>query len=203
MKLLNLGCGATRPGDPWTNLDNLSTQLHIGTPERAKLDSELNYIDSDITRDLPLAGESFDGCLLSHVLEHFCASEGLRILQEVHRVLKPGGIVLVSVPDASYFRKVYPEDRKENWQRLFGVTDPNNTIPTWFEAALWFDQHKAIFTEDVLWAYLTRAGFPNMQRVNPNWIKAGPGPGEIGTPMSVMCEQLNRLEFSVVLSATK
>jgi hypothetical protein len=82
-------------------------------------------------------------------------------MKEVLRVLNPGGVILVSVPDATYFRSVHDEDRNENWPRLFEVTDPPNPIPTWFEAALWFDQHAQIFTEDSMWAHFVRAGFPS------------------------------------------
>lgn len=162
MKLLNLGCGDQRPqGLDWINLDDLHAQFQLGTPERLQMDSEPNYINHKVTPGVPLPFEDneLDGILASHFFEHWDAQEGLKIMQDCHRILKPGGVLLVSVPDASYFRRVYPEDRNENWPRLFEVTDPANTIPTWFEAALWFDQHKAILTEDSLWSYLTRAGF--------------------------------------------
>jgi predicted SAM-dependent methyltransferase len=151
MKLLNLGCGGVRPGEPWVNVDNLiGGMADPGEP---------NFVIHDIALPLPFADASFDGCLLSHILEHFDAQEGLRLMKEAYRVLAPGGVVLVSVPDASYFRKVYPEDRNENWPRLFDADDPPNPIPTFFEAALWFNEHKAILTEDSLWAYFTMAGF--------------------------------------------
>lgn len=195
MKLLNLGCGSTRPGSPWVNVDSLRAIHTEGTPERLKIDSEHNYVEADLRGRLPFDDMSADGCLLSHVLEHFDAPEGLRLLQECYRVLKPGGVVLVSVPDASYFRRVFPEDRNENWPRLFDQTDPNNTIPTFFEAALWFNEHKAILTEDAVWCYLTRAGFPMISIVGPS-----PNPGPVYTALQ---EHLNRRIFSIELVAKK
>lgn len=161
MKLLNLGCGYPRiEGEEWLNLDNLLSQLTDGTPEKDNLLKETNYVEHDILAGpLPFGADEFDGVLASHVFEHFDCQQSVAIMRDCRRILKPGGVLLVSVPNASYFRKVYPEDNVRNWPRLFGQTDPENPIPTFFEAALWFDQHKAILTEDALWAYFVRARF--------------------------------------------
>ncbi|MGH9142270.1 MAG: class I SAM-dependent methyltransferase, partial [Vicinamibacterales bacterium] len=47
--------------------------------------------------DLPFAGQSFEAVLLVAVLEH--TSEPWRLLAEAHRVLKPGGKIVVVVPN--------------------------------------------------------------------------------------------------------
>lgn len=183
----------------WFNVDDLHAQFGPDAPERAQIDAERNYINHDITKTLPFAADEFDGVLLSHVIEHFDAQTGLAVLREARRVLKPGGCVVASVPDASYFRKVYNRDKVENWPELFGVTDPANPIPTFFEAALWFDQHKTILTEDALWAYLTRAGFVDIRGCDLYYYAAPPSPGAIDH----LIEQLNRLPFSLIMTATK
>jgi SAM-dependent methyltransferase len=51
---------------------------------------------------LPFPAESFDGVLLCHVLEHLEAPEAA--LDEVRRVLKPGGILSIRVPTATGFK---------------------------------------------------------------------------------------------------
>jgi hypothetical protein len=89
-KLLNLGCGETRPGPPWLNLD---------------LDPSLVEWPNGLVHDLricpwPVECEGADGALFSHVLEHFDLQEGLAILRECHRVLVPGGAVRIAVPCA-------------------------------------------------------------------------------------------------------
>jgi predicted SAM-dependent methyltransferase len=43
----------------------------------------------------------------SHVLEHFEFSDLKRLLKDVHRILKPGGNFLISVPDASIYIDSY------------------------------------------------------------------------------------------------
>jgi glycosyltransferase involved in cell wall biosynthesis/ubiquinone/menaquinone biosynthesis C-methylase UbiE len=49
---------------------------------------------------LPFPDESFDKVLMSEVLEHI--DDDRRALQEIYRVLKPGGVLALSVPHARY-----------------------------------------------------------------------------------------------------
>lgn len=197
MKILNLGCGGERPksesGVEWTNMDNLHELFPPGTPQRMDLDGEPNYVNADISKGIPLFSDTVDGVLLSHVLEHFDAQDGLLLLKECRRVLRPGGYLLVSVPDASYFKRVYPEDCNENWPRLYDVTDVENPIPTFFEAALWFDQHKAVLTRDSLWCYLTMAGF----EIEDNDTI------ELNGVLDEMYPVLNRGKFSLIMRGKK
>lgn len=192
MRFLNLGCGYPRiSGSEWVNLDNLHAHLKPGTPERTNLDAEPNYVNFDLlSGPLPFADGHFDGVLASHVFEHFDAQSAVKLMRDCRRVLANGGQLLASVPDAAYFRKVYPQDRNENWPELFGVTDYANPIPTFFEAALWFNEHMALFTEDVLWCYLTRAGF------KPHRLYEFP-------PRQEMYERLNRRQFSLEMVGIK
>jgi SAM-dependent methyltransferase len=57
--------------------------------------SKEKFIDADI-KDLPFEDNSFDTVLLTQVLEHI--DEPLVALQEVKRVVKKDGIVILSVP---------------------------------------------------------------------------------------------------------
>lgn len=190
MRLLNLGCGGDRLPDPWVNFDTLHTLFLSGSPERAQLDAVPNYVDGNLLDPLPFDDNTFDGVLLSHVLEHFNCQDAVKILEECKRILHHGGVVVASVPDASYFRRVYPIDRNANWPQLFGVTDPKNPIPTFFEAALWFNEHFAILTQDALWAYFVRAGLEPRETLDTEVTQA-------------IIPHLNRLEFSLVMKATR
>ena len=56
-------------------------------------------LSGDIHR-LPLSDESFDKVLMTEVLEHL--GDDRRALREIYRILKPGGILSLSVPHANY-----------------------------------------------------------------------------------------------------
>lgn len=203
MRLLNLGCGADRFGDPWTNLDDLHSQLPEGTPERAQLDAEPNYVNHDIASGpLPFNAQTFDGILASHVVEHFDCQAAARLMQNCLHILKPGGVLLVSVPDASYFRNVYHHDTKAACMELFGEglneDDPSRTF---FDAALWFNQHYGILTEDALWCYFVRAGFKplNIYRVSSTM----PPTTEPMDGLGIMQAALNRPKFSLAMAGVR
>jgi len=79
---LNIGCGSdVRVG--WTNLDRV--QL-VGVDVVADIDTE----------PLPFDDGSFDFVLAKDVLEH--CSHPLQVIEEIHRVLTPGGVLHLQVP---------------------------------------------------------------------------------------------------------
>ena len=91
---LNLGCG-TRFHSAWTNIDFIGA-----TPE---------VISHNLRNGLPYADDAAEVVYHSHVLEHFSRDDGRAFLRECRRVLKPGGIIRVVVPDlesvvATYLR---------------------------------------------------------------------------------------------------
>ena len=92
MRLLNLGCGQ-RFHSQWTNLD-----IHPADPcVRAW----------DLQKDLPFPDASFDVVYHSHVLEHFSRQDGSRFLERCRKVLRPGGIIRVAVPDLERIVEFY------------------------------------------------------------------------------------------------
>lgn len=211
MKLGNLACGAVRPqGEEWWNVDTLRSVLAPGTPERQQLDSEPRYIEANLeTEGVPFDDGSMDSLLLSHALEHFDCQAGVRIMADCHRALKPGGVLLVSVPDASYFRAMHVYDRVENAKKLFGeeihLPDGETTFTGY---ALWNKFHRAILCEDSLWHYFKRAGFARCrtvycERVGEEVRFMGYSEFAENLPMKEMIKHLNRLPFSLVMAAQK
>ena len=57
----------------------------------------LRYLD--VTRPLPYPDASFEAAFGSHVLEHLTPAEGEAMLAELRRVLQPGGVLRLAVPD--------------------------------------------------------------------------------------------------------
>lgn len=90
---VNIGAGNfTLPG--WTILD-------YDTPGY-NYPSNLNFLQYDISsrEALPFDDEAVDGAYCSHVLEHFSDDTIDFLLSEIERILVPGGICRVVVPDA-------------------------------------------------------------------------------------------------------
>lgn len=92
MKMVNLGCG-DRFNDSWENYDFYSEK------------KEVKFID--LRKSLPFKNESIDCIYNSHVLEHFEKYKAKYFLQEIYRVLKPGGIIRVVVPDLEKICREY------------------------------------------------------------------------------------------------
>lgn len=90
--LLNVGCGAVAH-PAWLNLD-LAPQHPLA-------------VACDLRAGLPVGSASCDATYSSHVLEHLCAAQAVPFLDEQYRVLKPGGIMRVVVPDLEQLCRLY------------------------------------------------------------------------------------------------
>ncbi|GAB6043673.1 class I SAM-dependent methyltransferase [Endothiovibrio diazotrophicus] len=72
----------------------------LGDGRRARLAAIPDQVVChDLLRGIPLADGSADAVYHSHLVEHLERWEARRLLVEVHRVLKPGGIQRIAVPD--------------------------------------------------------------------------------------------------------
>lgn len=206
MKLLNLCCGAVRPqSEEWTNLDLLLPVLGRHSEEWKNLQQEKNYIEHDVTSGpLPFPDETFDGILASHCVEHWDCQEAARIMGECRRVLKAGGVLLVSVPDASYFRRVHDQDTVESAVALFGepIHLPDGET-TFHGYGLWNRYHKAILTEDALWSYFVRSGFGKVDALRFHQGMMTYPALCTGSPLDQMASILNRIPFSLVMAGVK
>lgn len=203
MRLLNLGAGSVRPATPWLNVDGLVAQLTEradGGPALAGLLAEPNYLDYDLAQTpWPWPDASIDGILASHFFEHFDTQDALRMMKECRRVLVPGGVLRVSVPDAAYFRQVHADDCRENWMQLFGEGNDVSANETYMAVALFYVQHLQTYTEDALWCQLAEAGFTDVaiRRVGATETAAGTEAARMTAALD------NRVRFSLFMEAVK
>jgi len=89
---LNLGCGATFHKD-WTNIDFVSVSDEVKA--------------HNLFYGIPSKDLSFDVVYHSHVLEHFPKSKAAGFIEECYRVLKPGGIIRIAIPDLERIIRTY------------------------------------------------------------------------------------------------
>ncbi len=90
--LLNLGCGRRRHPD-WINADLVPDGDDV--------------VAVDVRRPLPFAAGVFQAVYASHVLEHLTPGEASALVREVRRVLAPGGVVRIVVPDLEGIARAY------------------------------------------------------------------------------------------------
>ena len=103
-KGLNIGSGCTFEYKNFIRLDVDQSEEKYGVRSKRKLD-----INHDLSSPLPLPIEdsSFDCIYTSHTLEHLTLSQVTHVLNQAHRVLKPGGVLRIIVPDFSLYHKNY------------------------------------------------------------------------------------------------
>lgn len=97
---------------------------------------------------------SVDEVRASHLLEHFPHGQVAGVVKEWARVLKPGGVLKIAVPDFDWIVKEYSNghrhDRMLEGYLFGGQVDAN-------------DHHKAFFNEDKLRKLMEDAGLVNIE----------------------------------------
>jgi glycosyltransferase involved in cell wall biosynthesis len=91
-KLINLGCGS-RFHSAWENFDFASNNPAVKV--------------ANLRKGIPLANDYADAIYQSHVLEHFPKAEAPQFIAECFRVLRPGGVLRVAIPDLEPIAKLY------------------------------------------------------------------------------------------------
>ena len=95
LKYLHIGCGDNVLPKPFINIDS------------RKKKGVLNLK----AYPLKFKDNSFDLVYASHILEHFNKVKVLKVLKEWVRVLKPGGVLRISVPSFDNLSLIYNIDK--------------------------------------------------------------------------------------------
>jgi predicted SAM-dependent methyltransferase len=137
---LHLGCGKRNLGKDWLHID-LQNFDHI------------DYI-CDISKLDIFLNDSVEGVYVCHVLEHFPRSQLETVLSEWYRVLKPNGILRISVPDFEQVCKLYNRGLEIN--NFYGLVSGGQRNQ--------YDIHYHIFDEKSLSKKLYEIGFTKVDR---------------------------------------
>jgi len=156
--VLDLGCG--RGEVAWRcaqlqaeahGLDYSRAALEISAELRAQAQRAgmVMHLEQAVAYQLPFAAQSFDSVLMLDIVEHLYSPELLSTFVEVHRILKPGGkLIIHTMPNADYYRWGYPlyrftlgwlgrnlpRDPRQRWYR--GETHVNVQSPVSLRQAL-------------------------------------------------------------------
>jgi SAM-dependent methyltransferase len=111
---LNLGCGSKTSADPevvnvdWSIYLRLKRSPVLHALARHALDDarskklaalDVNILVHDLSKGIPAEDASVDVVYHSHLLEHLDRSAAQTFMLETYRVLKPGGVHRIVVPD--------------------------------------------------------------------------------------------------------
>lgn len=171
---VNLGCGlAVTSG--WWNVDASLNALVAGWPsflhrimyrvsganryytedQYCTLLRSNRFVHHDLGHSIPFQNGSVDYVYTSHFLEHLFEHQGVQLLKEACRVLKPGGTIRVCVPDLAYAVDLYQKGEKERMLRdYFFVEDMGSFLA----------RHKYMYDFELLSKALLAAGFHDVTR---------------------------------------
>lgn len=159
VRRLNIGAGPA-PLAGWLNTD------------LAPAASGVAFLDA--TKPFPFADATFDYVFSEHMIEHLPWQDGLFVLRESWRVLKPGGTVRIATPDLEVFLRLRGQEADERARHYVRwVTDRymshlpayngtfviNNIFREW--------GHQFLFDGETLAIALAVAGFVRSRRAEP------------------------------------
>lgn len=229
---INIGSG-NQFIDGWISIDNLWNikisrypllkfifyKLNIISKKTYNTQWDKRTVKHDIRKRLPFTENAVDYAYSSHVTEHFTQDDALIICQNVHKVLKAGGIFRLVVPDElKFFVSKYIESDVDYYsskaepvanQFLYAIKsstegktnskfldrkskDPKNP-PSFIELLFMGPSHKWLYDSNSLKHLLVSAGF-NPNKIHEFEYRNG------------KCPDLNKLENrkdSIFLEATK
>jgi SAM-dependent methyltransferase len=202
---LHLGCGTTTPSG-WVNVDgSLGARLAklpglrplLRAIGAFRMDWSPSIRIHDLRRPFPWRSGSADAIYSSHTLEHLTREQGRRFLRECHRVLRPGGVIRLAVPDVRLILKAYEKGvfpAVELLERLGASSECTEDGVLKRLLAPWVRYpHRCMYDGDSLLEALAEAGLPG--RLHPAFVSQLPDVADVEIP--------SRMRGSVIAEAVR
>lgn len=147
IRRLHWGCGPITPVG-WLNSD---IAAHPGVD-----------LVADIRHGLPLDDNSFDYIVAIHVLPELPYNELDSSLAELRRVLKPGGVLRLSLPDMDLAMRAYQTGDVDYF--LVDDTVVRSLAGKMIVQLTWYGRSRCMFTWEFAEELLARNGFRDIRR---------------------------------------
>ncbi len=117
----------------------------------------------DLRRGLPTSLLNLDYAYSEHFIEHITKKDAARLLADVHRALRPGGVLRLSTPDLEELVNVYLNGPLDEWEDVSWVSASrrallNEGMRSW--------GHLYLYDFEELASLLAEVGFDSIERVN-------------------------------------
>ena len=146
MRRLNWGCG-TEPEPGWLNSD---------IKEGPGID-----ISADIRDGLPIADASIDYAVSIHALPELPYPDHVPALRELCRVLKPGGVLRLGLPDVERAMRAYLDG--DSGYFVVPDDDVRSLGGKLVVQLTWYGYSRSMYTFDFVEELLYRAGFQRVR----------------------------------------
>lgn len=147
---LQLGCGRNLL-DGWINTDSAPSV-------------SADYLDC--ARPLPFGADVFEAVFCEHTIEHIPHDEANRLIKEVFRILRPGGVFRVVTPSLETFCRMVLEPNAPEAQTYLAwfktyVRNPDADMVDAINLCFYGHGHRHIYSAGELDSMLRGAGFQN------------------------------------------
>ena len=162
VKKLQIGCGRN-PLKGWLNTDLTFRK------------NEIAYLDAG--KIFPLENETFQFIYSEHLFEHLNFRQGLNMLRECYRILKPGGHLRLATPDMDFLMALHNDPQKTihqeyiKWSTNRFIPDISNNfeenayLPAFVINNFFRDWgHQIVYNYESLELILKKAGFSNITK---------------------------------------
>jgi predicted SAM-dependent methyltransferase len=147
MKFLNLGCGEKYVKSPeWLNAD----MLPVGE----------DVVRCNFLNGIPFESHKFELVYHSHVLEHFSKTDGEKFIAECYRVLKPGGVIRIALPNLEIIAREY----LKNMERALASEQGADADYDWIMLEM-YDQTVRNTGGGAMFQYLHQDQLPNKEYI--------------------------------------
>lgn len=201
------GCGHHAP-QPWINFDASPTLRWERLPVIGRYSKNRDRFPSnvrvgDIVKGLPVPDKSCSGVYASHVLEHLSLEEFHVALRNTRRLLKPGGIFRLVVPDLeqaarNYIRKLETRDSNASIEFLhstyLGVPSRRAGLVQRLYSSFRTSAHLWMWDSASMATVLEEEGFSTIRRCEF---------GDSDDPMFQLVEERGRFESAVAMECRR
>jgi predicted SAM-dependent methyltransferase len=152
---LHIGAGPKRL-EGWLNTDLIGGDVHL-----------------DLERTLPLPDASLAYVFGEHMIGALSEQAAMRLLRELHRVLRPGGVLRLATPDLEKLIAIYRDENpvvaREDYARYLDAETgkPHATPCQLFNDVVRLWGIRYTYDEEDLTRRLHETGFADIERVEP------------------------------------